>query len=213
MKRALLSGGCALLGLLSAIAAAAAETRFATVSEAKGEVVRGAGKPPSPEGPTRVGERIEEKDYVRTGRVSLAELTLPADALTRLGPTSVFRFSPDSSNFILERGEGIFVFPKGQGGRNISTPSLAAGILGTTIYVRVNRAEIVYACLEGRCRIGPHVLEPGEKLVIRGSRQAYAAPKVRFDIARLVEENALVQDFAAPLPSLPLIEAEAQRQR
>lgn len=200
------------LGALLA-GSAAAQDRTATVSEAKGQVMRGEGKPPAPETTAAAGARIQTKDYVRTGTASLAELTMPADALTRLGPTSVFRFAPDSTNFILERGEGMFVFPKGQGGANISTPSLAAGILGTTIYVRVNRDEILYACLEGRCRIGPHLLEPGEMLVLRGGRQAYAAPKLRFRIGRLLQENPLARSFATPLPSQALIEAEARLQR
>lgn len=191
----------------------AAEAPSATITDLKGAVARGEGKPPAPEQPAALQDVLRQKDYLRTGKASLAELTFPSEALTRVGPLSVFRFSPESSNFILERGEGLFVFPKGKAGSTVTTPSFAAGILGTTVYVKADRSMIEYACLEGRCRIGPHVLSPGEKLVIRGSRAAYTAPKQRFDLARFLAKNPLANDFANPLPSRALVEEEAAKQQ
>jgi hypothetical protein len=210
MKGRLLLTGLAMFSMV--LPTFSAEPRSATVTDLRGTVARGESKPPAPEQPAAVKDVLQQKDYLRTGRASLAELTFPSEALTRVGPLSVFRFSPDSANFILERGEGLFVFPKGKAGSTVTTPSFAAGILGTTVYVRADRRVIEYACLEGRCRIGPHVLSPGEKLVLRGSRIAYTAPKQRFDLARFLEENPLANDFANPLPSRALIEEESSRQ-
>ncbi|MEW6304085.1 MAG: FecR family protein [Verrucomicrobiota bacterium] len=208
--RALLIGIAATLLTQSAFAQT---EKSAVVSNKKGTVAVGLGKPPAPEREAALKERVTQKDYLRTGAASLAELEFTDASLTRVGPLSVFRFAPESSNFILEKGEGLFVFPKGKGGSAVSTPSFAAGILGTTVYVKATRSSLEYSCLEGRCRIGPHILTPGEKLVIRGSRQAYTAPKQHFDIARFLQDNPLIAGFENKLPSLPLIEAEASRQQ
>lgn len=202
----------ALILLSTSFVSLAAADSSATITEARGTVGLGKGKPPAPERTARVNDALARSDYLRTAVASLAELKFANDTLTRVGPLSVFRFSPQSSNFILERGEGLFVFPKGRGGSAVSTPAFAAGILGTTVYVKATRSEIEYACLEGRCRVGPHVLIPGDKLVLRGTRVAYTVPKQRFDLAKFLATNPLVGGYTTPLPSRALIEAEAATQ-
>jgi ferric-dicitrate binding protein FerR (iron transport regulator) len=191
----------------------AAPEKNAVVTEAKGQVFLGDVAAASAERPAAVKDTVDEKNYVRTAVKSRAELEFSNETITRLGSLTVFRFAPESSNYILKRGEALFVFPKGKGGATVTTAALSAGILGTTVYVKAERGTVEYVCLEGRCQIGPHVLEPGEKLVIRGSRPAYAVPKEKFSIERFLRENELINSFAASLPSLPLIEEEARKQR
>ena len=129
------------------------------------------------------------------------ELKFSDNSIGRLGPNSVFHFGK-SSNFVVESGEGLFSFAKGKGGFTVSTPSLNARILGTTVDVKVSRNVVEYTCLEGHCRIGPHTLSPGDKLTIRGSSVAYSAPKTKVDLNRFAKENRLVTSLGK-LPNFP----------
>lgn len=176
-------------------AADLASAREATISAAKGKVTVGAGQAAA------VGSKVGEDQVVRTGGGSYAELKFSDGSIARLGPKAVFRFSK-SSNFIVDAGEGLFSFAKGKGGFTVSTPSLNASILGTTVDVKVSRNLVEYSCLEGHCRIGPHTLIPGDRLTLRGSNAAYSAPKTKVDLARFAKENPLIASLGK-LPNFP----------
>lgn len=201
--------GLALLAC-SGLAAQAAIT--AAVDRAKGQVKIGKGRPIQAEVDAMSGSAVKEENYIRTGAESLVAIRFSNGAYSRLGPQSIFRFTPETQNFILERGEGILVFPKGEGGATVSTSSFAAGILGTTVYVRTSRNLTVYNCMEGRCQIGPHILSAGENLIIRGRGTPYTVPKTNYDLREFLEENELANAFGEELPSADLIRAEAAGQ-
>jgi len=183
------------------------------IVEIKGEAFVGSTEGSKAERPAALKDLLQEGDYLRTGKDALVELELPDSTSIRLAPLSRFRYSQKTANFVLEQGEGIFSFPKGKGGFTVSTPAFAAGIEGTTVYVKVTRNVVEYACLEGRCRIGPHTLNSGEKLVLRGSGAAYAAPKQRVTLNKFLKETQLATAFAKPLPNLHLIQEESAKQK
>jgi ferric-dicitrate binding protein FerR (iron transport regulator) len=185
----------------------------ARIIQLTGEVFIGRAETPKSEKAAAVDDRLRENEWLRTGKAALAELKFGDSTSVRLAPRSKFRYFADTSNFALEEGEGIFSFPKGEAGFTVSTPLFAAGIEGTTVYVKVSRNVVEYACLEGRCRIGPHALTSGEKLVLRGSSPPYAAPKQPLSLARFLKENKLVTSFVSPLPNLRLIESESAKQK
>ena len=169
--------------------------REATVTVAKGKVTVGT------EGQAAgVGAKVAENQIVRTGGGSYAELKFSDGSIGRLGPNAVFRSK--GSNFVVDAGEGLFAFAKGKGGFTVSTPSLNAGILGTTVDVKVSRNLVEYSCLEGHCRIGPHTLSPGDKLTLRGSSAAYSAPKTKVDLERFAKDNPLIASLGK-LPNFP----------
>lgn len=197
------------LFLLSPLSAA---LKSASVTEIKGTVLIGNIKPPADESPVKPQATLSLDQYLRTGLSSRAELLFNDKTMARLGSNSIFRFSPDKTNLALEKGEGLFVIPKGQGGATITTPALSAAILGTTVYVKMDPRAVEYYCLEGKCKIGPHTLMPGESLILRGKMGVYGAPKSTFKIANFMKSTALVNDFKTPLPSRALIEAEAKKQ-
>ena len=188
---------CRALAVIIAVSVAAdlAVAREATVSVAKGKVTVGEGQAAG------VGAKVAENQAVRTGGGSYAELKFSDGSIARLGPNSVFRFSK-SSNFIVDAGEGLFSFAKGKGGFTVSTPSLNASILGTTVDVKVSRNLVEYSCLEGHCRIGPHTLSPGDRLTLRGSGAAYSAPKTKIDLERFAKDNPLIASLGK-LPNFP----------
>src|SRR5687767_4559984 len=101
-----------MVSLLEGTAAEAA--RSATISELKGEARIGEGKPVGKEAPAQVKSVITAQQYLRTGKAALVELKFPSGATTRVGAFSIFRFVGDKDEFILDKGEGLFVFPKGK---------------------------------------------------------------------------------------------------
>jgi len=160
-----------------------------------------------------IKDALQETEYLRTGKKSFAEIEFSNTASARLGPLSSFHFSTQNSNYVLDQGEGLFSFPKGKGGYTVSTPAFAAGIEGTTVYVKVTRSVVEYACLEGRCRIGPHTLTPGQRLALSAREAAYAAPKQTLNLDKFLEKNLLATIFDKPLLNLPLIREESRKQK
>lgn len=198
--------------LVCLTALADGQDKSATLTRTKGNVKVGTLPVSKDESPGQAQDIIEEKDYVRTGKKSLAELKFTDNSYTRLGAFTLFRFVEEDANYVLEKGEGFFVFPKGKAGATISSPSFSAGILGTTVYLKVSRSRTEYLCLEGRCQIGPHTLGPGERFVIRADQQAYSVPKQNYDIESFLSANDLFTQLG-DLPSQDLINAEIENQR
>lgn len=183
------------------------------------EVVFVAGKvvigtpPAKPTKEAGVGMRILSGNYLKTGKKSSSELKFNDNTLARIGANSIFSFKKDAREIEFLQGEGLFQFPKGKGGTQIKTPALTAAIVGTTIYLKINKDTVEYLCLEGLCDVGPYRMQPGDKLVVKGRAAAYNPPLEKFDIMDFVQKNNLFTGFSKPLPSLPLIEDAARKQK
>lgn len=160
------------------------------------------------ETPAAVGQRFTSDEFAKTARQSRAEMSCDNGALVRIGPNSVFRFDLTRGDYRLDQGRGLFVFPKGQGERRVYGGVAVAAILGTTVYIDAAPGRIRYYCLEGKCRVGSHVLYCGQLLDARGSSGIYAVPKRGFDVPTFLKSNDLITAFRRPLPSRALIERE-----
>lgn len=178
-----------------------------------GKAFQGNLKPPKTEKAAETETKIQAQHYLRTAISSRAELLFDNGTVARLGALTHFHFDSTHSDYNITEGEALFVFPKGKGGSTVSAGSVSAGILGTTVYLKRNRREVEYICLEGKCKIGALILGPGDRLVFRGSKPLYSAPKKSFDIRRFIRTNKLFTEFQKPLPSQGLIETEALKQK
>lgn len=183
----------AVAGVALGLTAGSSEAKEAMITALKGKVTIAPASGSGAEVAASPKSRVEDGDHVRTGPGSYVEIKFSDGSVGRLGPNSAFHSK--SSNFAVDRGEGLFAFVKGKSGFTVSTPSLNASILGTTVDVKVSRNLVEYSCLEGHCRIGAHVLNPGEKLTIRGSNVAYSAPKTKVDVDRFIKESPLVNSL------------------
>ncbi len=191
---------------------ASSQTASAIFTHVQNEVslmARGDGKSI----PATINLSVSPMDVVMTGVKSMAEITLSNQTFVRVGSLSNFVFNKNLKDLTFKKGEAVFVFPKGKGGSTIATAGLTAAITGTTVYMKITRSELIYACLEGTCKIGPHAMGPGDKLVIRTGQTAYNTPIQKFKIEDIFLKNALFTSFPADIPSKTLIEKEIASQK
>jgi hypothetical protein len=168
------------------------------------------------EKPAAVNDIFNMPDYVRTGEASRAELVAADDTITRVGANTIFSFDPASRTIDLQQGSLLFHSPKGKGGGTIRTSSATASVLGTTLIVSTTRSGgFKVIDLEGHVAIKfltglRQDLYPGQMtFVLAGGRPA---PVITIRLDTLTKGSQLVQGFAEPLPSLPLIQQQVATQ-
>jgi hypothetical protein len=167
--------------------------------------------------PAKVSEVIKAPDLVRTGPESRAELTAPDQTITRIGANTVFSFEPNGRNMELEKGSVLFHSPKGKGGGTIKSGGAAAAVLGTTlIVVSTGNGGFKVILLEGK---GTVTLANGRTVTLKAGQLVFVLPGqtdfgqvLDINLGKLVGGSNLVNGFANPLPSLPLIEAAINQQ-
>ncbi|MEM9400510.1 MAG: FecR family protein [Verrucomicrobiota bacterium] len=191
-------------------------SQLGEITRAQGNLSRGSLMPPSNPEAVSIQDHVDKGQYLETGVASRAEVLFQNGAITRLGALSVFHFDPVQANYTLDRGEGLFIFPKVAKNKRkpsyISSAGLSASITGTTVYVYRDTVQTEYLCLEGECKIGAHTIGPGDRIAVKGKEKSYAAPVRKFNIRKFIETNELVQAFDTPIPSLQIIEKEAELQ-
>ena len=74
-------------------------------------------------------------DGLATGRASLADLRFNDGSLARVGQEAIFRFLPKTRNFSLLSGTMLLLIPPGNGRTHVNTPSAAAAIRGSALFV------------------------------------------------------------------------------
>ena len=204
----------ALAGLALPLSAAPLnESTFTEVIKSV-EVVAGADKTATP---AKANEIFRAPDLVRTGGDSRAELTAPDQTITRIGANTVFSFEPSGRNLNLERGSVLFHSPKGNGGGTIKSGGVAAAVLGTTLIVSSTvEGGLKAVLLEGKGRV---TLPGGKSVKLKAGQLVYVlpggttfSPVLDINLAKLVAGSQLVNGFANPLPSLPLIQQAIARQ-
>ena len=173
--------------------------------------------------PATVNDPVRDGTAVRTGVQSRSELTFTDRTITRLGANTIFSFKEGTR--IMDLGEGAILFqvPKGEGGATIHTAAVTAAITGTTgigefHHVTANNPHpvIKWLCLEGTIHLyltngskESVELRPGQMEVTDGTK---LSTPLTFDIAQLVKTSLFFLGFDTPLPSLPLIQIEQERQ-
>jgi FecR protein len=93
-----------------------------------------------PKRKAKLSDSIIPGDGLSTGRSSLADLRFNDGSLARVGEQAIFRFLPQTRNFTLNNGTVLLLIPPGRGRTNIKTPSAAAAIRGSALFVRYDSA-------------------------------------------------------------------------
>jgi hypothetical protein len=168
------------------------------------------------ETPAVINAVFNMPDLVRTGAASRAELVAADDTITRVGANTVFSFDPANRTIDLQQGSLLFHSPKGMGGGTIRTSSATASVLGTTLIVTTTRSGgFKVIDLEGHVAIKflsgiRQDLHPGQMTFVLAG--GHPAPVLTIRLDTLTKDSHLVQGFAAPLPSMPLIQQQVDTQ-
>ena len=156
-------------------------------------------------------------DVLRTGASSRAELVAQDHTVTRVGANTIFSFDPASRTIDLKQGSLLFHSPHGKGGGSVHTGSATASVLGSTLIVSATpNGGFKVISLEDEAEIklpnGLHQhLIPGQMTYILPGG-THLAPIILFRLDDLVMNSLLVKGFVQPLPSLPLILNEVNKQ-
>lgn len=156
-------------------------------------------------------------DLLRTGPASRAELVAADETVTRVGANTIFSFDPASRTIDLKQGSLLFHSPHGKGGGSIHTGSATASVLGSTlIVVATPNGGFKVIALEDEVGIKlpnglRQRLNPGQMTyILPGGTQL--APIIMFRLDDLVLHSLLVKGFIHPLPSMPLLLDEINKQ-
>jgi hypothetical protein len=159
--------------------------------------------------PAAINGLFDMPDVLRTGAASRAELVAPDRTITRVGANTIFSFDQANRTVDLQQGSLLFHSDKGKGGGTIRTGAATASVLGTTlIVVTTTNGGFKVLMLEGHGDIHfangtRQRLESGQMTFVLPGGQP--GPVLNFLLSDQVSHSLLVQGFAQPLTSLPLI--------
>lgn len=172
-------------------------------------------KPSAAAQKAKVGDVVNGKTSLQTGRRSRSELRFEDNTITRIGSNSIFSFDQGSRDLRLEQGTILLNVPRRAGGARIRTATVTAAITGTTIMMEYFAGKWVkIIVLEGtldawlRAAQGDEpvktTIRAGEILILRADADRIPPP-VKIDLKRLIQTSALAdrQTFG-PLPGVAL---------
>ncbi|MBH8574107.1 FecR domain-containing protein [Nostocaceae cyanobacterium CENA369] len=149
--------------------------------------------------PARKLDPMIPGDGLSTGRSSLADLRFNDGSLARLGEQAIFKFLPKTRYFTLSNGTILLLIPPGRGQTRIQTPSAAAAIRGSALFVRYDKqtdTTIVGALTNSGIEVfnkeasQNQVLQAGQLIVIvKGEFQGL----FDFDLRNFYETSDLVR--------------------
>jgi FecR protein len=172
--------------------------------------------------PARKSDAMIPGDGLSTGRASLAELRFNDGSLARLGEQAIFQFLPKTRSFRLSNGTALLLIPPGRGETRIQTPSAAAAIRGSALFVRYNQqtdTTIVGALTNSGIEVSnqeasqTQVLQAGQMMVIvKGKFQGL----YDFDLRNFYQTSDLVRGLdltkqnltPTPDPAIASVQAE-----
>jgi FecR protein len=166
--------------------------------------------------PARKLDAMIPGDGLSTGRASLADLRFNDGSLARIGEQAVFQFLPKTRDFRLTNGTVLLLIPPGRGQTRIQTPSAAAAIRGSALFMRYNKktdTTIVGALTNSGIEVfnkeasQTQVLEAGQMMVIvKGKFQSLYDFDLRnfYETSELVRELDLNRQNPTPTPDLAL---------
>ncbi len=184
--------------------------------------------------PVSAGAVVREKNVVRTGSKSRAELEFGDKTLARIDAESIFSFDATSRTLDFERGAILFSKPKNGERVNIRSKAITAAITGSTAFVSLTPAKVrpdaplhpevpaetmllgmVEGKMKGRAawsdkgklRRENFKLEPGDMLVSEPGRRPVV---VQFDLPRFLRTSPLITGFEGELTNHEEIEKEAE---
>ncbi|MDZ8188918.1 MAG: FecR domain-containing protein, partial [Nostoc sp. ChiSLP02] len=140
-------------------------------------------------------------DGLLTGRASLADLRFNDGSLARVGEQAIFQFLPKTRSFKLSNGTALLLIPPGRGQTRIQTPSAAAAIRGSALFVRYDQktdTTIVGALTNSGIEVSnkdgsqTRMLEAGQLMVVvRGRFEGL----YDFDLRNFYETSDLVREL------------------
>ena len=149
--------------------------------------------------PARKLDAMTPGDGLSTGRASLADLRFNDGSLARVGEQAIFQFLPKTRSFRLSNGTALLLIPPGRGQTRIQTPSAAAAIRGSALFVRYNKqtdTTIVGALTNSGIEVSnqeasqTQVLQAGQMMVIvKGEFQGL----YDFDLRNFYQTSDLVR--------------------
>ncbi len=158
-----------------------------------------------------VGQPLLPETVLRTRSPGRLQVQLAHDRSFRMGGDALVRL--DRDGLALQRGQLIaWVNPgaRGQGTLRVRTRVATASIEGTTVFLEVGEREVTLFSWEGRVRVTTSsgkgfLLDGGQELQFRDG--AWQPPRrLSRDEARTrLARSLLLNDFPAPMESLPLI--------
>jgi FecR protein len=172
--------------------------------------------------PARKSDAMIPGDGLSTGRASLADLRFNDGSLARLGEQAIFQFLPKTRSFRLSNGTALLLIPPGRGETRIQTPSAAAAIRGSALFVRYNQqtdTTIVGALTNSGIEVSnqeasqTQVLQAGQMMVIvKGKFQGL----YDFDLRNFYQTSDLVRGLdltkqnltPTPDPAIASVQAE-----
>jgi hypothetical protein len=178
-----------------------------------------------PAQPASVGDVVKGQTALRTGEKSRAELEFPDLTITRVGSTSLFRFSGGTRVVTLDGGTMLFSSPKGAGGGEVQAGAITAAVSGTDIIVSYVKGlatkggHVQVICLSERVSVyftaDPTVrrsLGPGQMIEIPNGAKELPRP-TNVNLSQILSTNELFQAGGfRPLYSQALLEQIAARQ-
>ena len=155
-----------------------------------------------------VGNVIQGRTSLQTGRDSRSELRFQDRTLTRVGQNSVFSFQQGTRDLELSQGTILLQVPKRAGGARIRTATVTAAITGTTILMEYHRGkQVKIIVLEGDLELFLNTvkrrvkIKAGQMLVMRANATKVPQP-VDIDLKRLQKTSLLAGDkLFKPLPA------------
>ncbi|HYX18998.1 MAG TPA: FecR family protein [Nostoc sp.] len=161
--------------------------------------------------PARKLDAMTPGDGLSTGRASLADLRFNDGSLARVGEQALFQFLPKTRDFKLLNGTVLLLIPPGRGQTRIQTPSAAAAIRGSALFVRYDQrtdTTIVGALTTSGIEVSnkegseTKVLEAGQMIIlIKGEFQNL----YDFDLRNFYETSQLVRELdlnrQSPVPT------------
>lgn len=164
--------------------------------------------------PARAGQILAPATLLRTAKPGRLHVLLANGRQFRLGGDAVLRLAADGLQ--LERGQIIaWIRPGQKGGAplKIRTRVATASIVGTTVFIEATADSLKVFSWEGRVRVETDAgrrydLTSGQQLSLDGQTWT---PPVRLSPAEAAsrrQKSILLNGFATPMETLPLIEKE-----
>lgn len=160
----------------------------------------------------KVGDVINSRTTLQTGRRSRSELRFRDNTLTRVGANSIFSFERGTRDLHLEQGTILLTVPKNAGGARIRTATVTAAVTGTTIMMEYfPKTGVKIIVLEGSLVTWPQregrkgarkTLRAGQMMILNANDTRMPKP-VNIDLARLVKTSGLAdRRVFGPMPKL-----------
>lgn len=158
-----------------------------------------------------VGQMLLPATLLRTRAPGRLQVRLADGRSFRMGGDALLRLDPDA--LALQRGQLIAWINPGSKGRStlrVRTRVATASIEGTTVFLEVGDREVKLFSWEGRVRVSTDsgkgfLLDGGQELLFRDG--AWQPPRrlSREEARTRLSRSLLLNDFPAPMETLPLI--------